>query len=93
MDPVIARFFAEGANGNFVRTLNKLASDYITLGEQSLNFYIPEYDAANDLLNAWDQIEKVDFDLQDRFAPNRFILPMTATHLWSRSFAASYSGM
>jgi len=83
MDPVVAKFFSEGPTGRFTRRIRKLGTDYITLGEQSLNYVIPEFDIAHDLLNAWEQVERVDFDLRDRFAPNRFILPMTATHLWT----------
>jgi len=83
MDPVISRFFAEGPTGRFVRRINKLGRDYITLGEQSLNYIIPEFDVAHDLLNAWDQVERIDFDIRDRFAPHRFVLPMTATHMWT----------
>ena len=83
MDPVIAKFFSEGPHGRFVRKINKLGTDYITLGEQTLNYIIPEYDIAHDLLNAWDQVERTDFEMRDRHAPERFILPMTATHMWT----------
>jgi hypothetical protein len=83
MDPVIARFFSEGPTGRFVRRINKLGRDYITLGEHALNYIVPEFDVAHDLLNAWSQVERKDFDLRDRHAPHRFILPMTATHMWT----------
>jgi hypothetical protein len=83
MDPIIAKFFAEGPTGRFTRTITKLGQDYVTLGEQALNYIMPEFDIAHDLLNAWEQVEREDFDLKDRFSPNRFILPMTATHLWT----------
>lgn len=65
------------------RRLSKLGRDYVTAGLGTLNYYLPDIDTCNDLLNCYAAGYKQDFEKRDRMTPDNFLHPMTATQIWT----------
>jgi hypothetical protein len=79
MDRVLARRLEN--DEDFGRKLLSLAQDYLSLGQQSANYWAQEFDIAHDVLMCYAPITKEDLERLDRGHPKRFILPMTATQI------------
>lgn len=65
------------------RKLSKTARDYVQAGVSVLNYYVPAFDVAYDILNCYASGRKEDFEKGDRCAPENFIHPMGATEIWT----------
>jgi hypothetical protein len=64
--------------------LARTAKDYIQSGLNVLDFYIPDLDTCNDVVNCFGPIGKSSFEKgTDRNKPRNFIHPMTATEMWT----------
>jgi hypothetical protein len=78
------RFLAqklESEDDDFSQKIVKLATDYIALGQQSLDYYGAEYDVAHDLLMCYAPLTSDDLEKLDRGHPKRFILPIASTQI------------
>src|ERR1700722_2479379 len=89
MDKALAfRLNAKSAyyDAELYRKLGTLARDYTTNGLSSLNYYLPEFDAANDLANALatlpNGVTETQYDKIDRSSARNFSHPAGATQLW-----------
>lgn len=65
------------------RNLAKVGREYAQAGTSALNYYVPDLDAANDLIELYAPTTKEDFEKRDRNSPKSFIHPMAATEIWT----------
>ena len=65
----------------FQKKVAKLVKDYLQLGQSTLNYWVDEFDAANDILMCYAPLSKPDLENLERGHPKRFVLPMTATQI------------
>ena len=64
--------------------LCKAAQDYIRSGLQTLEYFVTDLDAANDMVQCYAPVEKADWERQggfERNSPQNFIHPMAATEI------------
>lgn len=78
MDRILARKLEDK---DFEQKILKLGKDYLELGKHQLDYYAPEFDVANDLLQGYAALTKGDLDNLDRGHPKRFILPVVSTQI------------
>lgn len=86
MDLLLARrlnAFSPLYDSGLYDKLAKLGRDYITAGVSVLDYYLPDFDIANDLLQCFAPATKKEFEKRDRSDPESFIHPMAATELWT----------
>lgn len=79
MDRILARRLE--SDEDFSEQVVKLAKDYLTLAQNSLNYWADEFDAAHDILMCYAPLTKDDLDRLEKGHPKRFVLPMTATQI------------
>lgn len=61
--------------------LATVARDYIQAGTDTLNYYVADLDAANDMVQCYAGLDNPKEANLDRTAPNRFVHPMAATEI------------
>jgi len=84
MDKVIAAKLTPGHrlhDEHFAQQLRRTARDYIQAGLNTLNYYVADLDAANDMVQCYAPLRRPTQDNLDRTAPDRFIHPMSATEI------------
>lgn len=79
MDRLLARRLENDIEFN--DKLRKMVVDYLVLGQNSLNYWSEEFDAAHDILMCYAPLNKQDLEALERGHPKRFILPMTTTQI------------
>lgn len=89
MDRLIARRLER--DDDFRARITKLAKDYARLGEDSLNFYSPIYDAAHDVFQGYARLTQKDLDNLDRGHPRNYILPIAATQIITMATSISHA--
>jgi hypothetical protein len=67
----------------FEKKITTLVSQYAKTGLDSVAYWMNEFDAAHDLLMAYSALSKKDFEQLEKNHPRRFVLPMTATQLYT----------
>ena len=67
------------------RKLRRLAADYVQAGLNTLNYYVADMDAANDMVQCYAPLRRPTQDNLDRTAPDRFIHPMASTEITTLS--------
>jgi hypothetical protein len=60
-----------------------MVSEYAKMGLDSVAYWMNEFDAAHDMLMAYAALSKKDFEQLEKNHPRRFVLPMTATQLYT----------
>lgn len=79
MDRVLARRLEN--DEEFNKQLLSLVEDYLTLGQQTADYWASEFDVAHDVLMCYAPLTKADLEQLERGHPKRFILPMIATQV------------
>lgn len=79
MDRLLAKRLEK--DEDFQKKIAKLAKDYITLGQTSLNYWVDEFDSAHDILMCYAPLTKTDLENLEKGHPKRFVLPMTSTQI------------
>lgn len=79
MDPQLARRLED--DEDFQKKISKLATDYLALGRQSVDYQGANYDIAHDLLMCYAPLTSADLENLDRGHPKRFILPIASTQI------------
>jgi hypothetical protein len=59
----------------------KLATDYVKLGRNAVDYYSGDFDYSYDMLMGYRALEKEDFDNLERGHPRRFMIPMVSTQV------------
>lgn len=65
----------------FLKSIQKVAQEYVTYARTTLDYYSPDFDAAHDILMCYANLTKKDYVALTKGNPRRFILPVTATHV------------
>lgn len=63
--------------------LARTAKNYTQAGISVLEYYIPDLDISQDMVNCYGPTRKHEFEKLNRGAPENFIHPMTATEVWT----------
>lgn len=79
MDRFLARRLEK--DEDFRKKVSKLVTNYLSLGQQSVTYYMEEFDQAHDLLMCYAPLSKKDLEQLERGHPKRFILPLSATQI------------
>lgn len=86
MDALLCRRLTESStlyDSELYNKLARLARDYVKAGTSTLDYYLPDFDTQNDLLNCYARAPQQDLEKRDRSDPDNFIHPMTATEIWT----------
>lgn len=65
----------------FAENIAKVATDYVKLGRNAVDYYSGDFDFSYDMLMGYRSLEKEDFDNLERGHPRRFMVPMVSTQL------------
>lgn len=79
MDRILSRRLAR--DKTFCNEITKVAKDYIKLGQDSLNYFIGDYDAAHDTLMCFAPLSRKDLENLEKGHPKRFMLPVASTQI------------
>lgn len=63
----------------------KASQDYVQSGSNTLAYYVPDFDASNDLVQIYAPVTKKEFETLDRGSARNFIHPMAATEITTLS--------
>ncbi len=79
MDPLVARRL--DTDEEFKKKVVKIATDYLKLGFEAVDYWSADFDVAYDLMMCYAPLSKDDFEKLARNSPKRFVLPTTATQI------------